>query len=150
MMFGASMGQATRGQNSRTDHYAGAVDDDSRSLSLEPNTNVNVRRGWAFAMHRDEIALHEFDRSVELNARNFDAQAGQGRRGEKLPLTCRNRRPSSCSFVAPRGSGLAVALPLTRPDGRPLPGGEVNQCLRDVTERSGGVLLPLPVGEAAR
>jgi serine/threonine protein kinase/tetratricopeptide (TPR) repeat protein len=58
--------------------YAGAVEDYSRSLSLEPNTNVSARRGWAYALHPDELALHEFERSIKLNGKNLDAHAGYG------------------------------------------------------------------------
>ena len=34
--------------------YPGAVDDYSRSLELEPNSNVRARRGWAIALHGDD------------------------------------------------------------------------------------------------
>ncbi len=58
--------------------YAGAVEDYSRSLGLEPNTNVRARRGWAYALNADQLALREFERSLELSDKNLDAHAGRG------------------------------------------------------------------------
>jgi serine/threonine protein kinase/tetratricopeptide (TPR) repeat protein len=58
--------------------YPGAVDDYTKSLELEPNTNVSARRGWAYAQHNDQLALREFDQSVALNGENLDAHAGRG------------------------------------------------------------------------
>jgi tetratricopeptide (TPR) repeat protein len=58
--------------------HARAVEDYSRSLGLEPNSNVRARRGWAYTLYSDELALHEFDRSLELNDKNLDAHAGRG------------------------------------------------------------------------
>jgi serine/threonine protein kinase/Flp pilus assembly protein TadD len=58
--------------------YAGAVEDYSRSLGLEPNSNVSARRGWAYTLYHDQLALHEFERSLKLNDKNLDAHAGRG------------------------------------------------------------------------
>ena len=61
-----------------TRDYPGAVEDYSRSLELEPNSNVRARRGWAFALQGDELARHDFRESVSLNRKNLDAHAGLG------------------------------------------------------------------------
>jgi serine/threonine protein kinase/tetratricopeptide (TPR) repeat protein len=59
-------------------HYPEAFADYSRSLELEPNSNVYARRGWAILTAADELARHEFERSLATNARNIDARAGLG------------------------------------------------------------------------
>ena len=39
---------------------------------------MSARRGWAFALHSDHLALREFERSVEQNGKNLDAHTGRG------------------------------------------------------------------------
>ena len=59
--------------------YAGAVEDYSRSLRLEPNSNVSARRGWAYELYADKLALHEFERSLEVShGENLEAHVGRG------------------------------------------------------------------------
>jgi serine/threonine protein kinase/Tfp pilus assembly protein PilF len=58
--------------------YAGAVEDYTRALALEPNSDVSARRGWAYALQGAALALHEFEQSLAQNAGNLDAHAGRG------------------------------------------------------------------------
>jgi tetratricopeptide (TPR) repeat protein len=58
--------------------YPGAVEDYTRALALEPNSNVSARRGWAYALQADALSLHEFEQSLAANTGNLDAHAGRG------------------------------------------------------------------------
>jgi serine/threonine protein kinase/Flp pilus assembly protein TadD len=69
---GRGLAKAKRGD------YPGAVEDYSRSLVLEPNTNVRSRRGWAIVTHGDLLAHDDFKQSVDLNNENLEAHVGLG------------------------------------------------------------------------
>jgi tetratricopeptide (TPR) repeat protein len=62
----------------KLEDYSGAVADYSRSLSLQPNTNVHTRRGWAYTLYPDQLALCDFKEGIKLNDENLEAHVGKG------------------------------------------------------------------------
>lgn len=64
--------------HAKLNEYADAVLDYSRALLMEPNTNVHVRRGWAYLLHPESLAKREFEQAIDLNTDNLEAHAGLG------------------------------------------------------------------------
>ena len=60
-----------------TGDYPGAVADYAMSLQLGPNSHVFARRGWAYLVAPERLALRDFDAALEINPGNLDARAGR-------------------------------------------------------------------------
>ncbi len=59
--------------------YAGAMEDYTRALELEPDAaHMRTRRGWAYLLAAQKLALRDFDAAVKLNPENGDAYNGRG------------------------------------------------------------------------
>ena len=54
------------------------MNDYTRALELEPSANMLVRRGWAYLMEANKLALADFDAAVSENPDNADAWNGRG------------------------------------------------------------------------
>jgi tetratricopeptide (TPR) repeat protein/tRNA A-37 threonylcarbamoyl transferase component Bud32 len=64
----------------RLGNYAGAIEDDTKALELRPDqTSLLTRRGRLYLITQAPIlALHDFDRALELDPANSDAILGRG------------------------------------------------------------------------
>ena len=59
--------------------YREAMDDYTLSLQLEADSaNMLVRRGWAYILQGNDLALGDFRRAVELNPDSADSHTGLG------------------------------------------------------------------------
>ncbi|MGH7127955.1 MAG: tetratricopeptide repeat protein, partial [Planctomycetaceae bacterium] len=55
-----------------------SINDITRSLELEPSPNMLTRRGWAYLLKANELALQDFDEAIRLNPDNADSFNGRG------------------------------------------------------------------------
>jgi serine/threonine protein kinase/Tfp pilus assembly protein PilF len=63
----------------RLGRYREAMDDYTLSLELEADApNILSRRGWAYILHGNDLALSDFRRAVELNPESADSHNGLG------------------------------------------------------------------------
>ncbi|MCC7424035.1 MAG: tetratricopeptide repeat protein [Planctomycetaceae bacterium] len=69
---GRALSRASRGQ------YREAMNDYTRSLELEPSPNMLTRRGWAYLLQANRLALEDFSEAVRLNPENPDSYNGRG------------------------------------------------------------------------
>lgn len=69
---GRALSRASRGQ------YREAMNDYTRSLELEPSPNMLTRRGWAYLLQANRLALEDFNEAVRLNPENPDSYNGRG------------------------------------------------------------------------
>lgn len=59
--------------------YHDAFNDYTRALELEPETPVMfTRRGWAYLLRANSLALKDFEQAVKLNPQNADSYIGRG------------------------------------------------------------------------
>ena len=58
--------------------YRQAINDYTRSLELEASPNILTRRGWAYLLQSQQLALQDFDESIRLNPENGDSYNGRG------------------------------------------------------------------------
>lgn len=58
--------------------YREAMNDYTRSLELEPSPNMLTRRGWAYLLQANRLALLDFDEAIRLNPENGDSYNGRG------------------------------------------------------------------------
>jgi serine/threonine protein kinase/Flp pilus assembly protein TadD len=63
----------------QTGNYRAAMDDYTRSLELEPDSpNILTRRGWAYLLKANQLALRDFDEAIQKNPENGDSYNGRG------------------------------------------------------------------------
>lgn len=58
--------------------YREAINDYTLSLELENSPNMLSRRGWAYLLQANRLALQDFDQAIRLNPQNSDSYAGRG------------------------------------------------------------------------
>ncbi|NOX57061.1 MAG: tetratricopeptide repeat protein [Planctomycetes bacterium] len=58
--------------------YRKAMEDYTRALELEPSAHMLTRRGWAYLLRANELALADFDQAIQLNPDNPDSYTGRG------------------------------------------------------------------------
>lgn len=58
--------------------YREAMDDYTRALEVESAPNMLARRGWAYLLKANNLALADFDESVKQNPQNADSYIGRG------------------------------------------------------------------------
>jgi tetratricopeptide (TPR) repeat protein len=59
--------------------YAGAIDDYSHALELQPESRMFAHRGWAYVVSdAPKIALRDFEEAIRLDPDNGDAHNGRG------------------------------------------------------------------------
>lgn len=59
--------------------YAGAIDDSSRAIELEPSAETFAQRGWLYALRGNPLfGLQDFDRALERDGSHADALVGRG------------------------------------------------------------------------
>jgi tetratricopeptide (TPR) repeat protein len=60
--------------------YAGALDDYTRALGIEPDSATHAARGWTYQLAFDAsvLALRDFEAALRLDAKNGDAANGRG------------------------------------------------------------------------
>ena len=66
------LAHATLGQ------YRNAINDYTRALELEPSSNMLTRRGWAYLIDAQRLALQDFDEAIQLNPEDGDSYNGRG------------------------------------------------------------------------
>jgi tetratricopeptide (TPR) repeat protein len=79
--FGKPVGDVYRARSlaySKLGLFREAMNDYTRALELEPSANMLVRRGWAYLMEANKLALADFDAAVSENPDNADAWNGRG------------------------------------------------------------------------
>lgn len=60
-------------------NYRAAMNDYTRSLELEPDSpNILTRRGWAYLLQAQQLALADFDEAIKQNPDNGDSYNGRG------------------------------------------------------------------------
>lgn len=69
---GRALARAARGK------YRDAMNDFTRSLELEPSPNMLTRRGWAYLLKANQLALDDFNEAIEENPDNPDSYNGRG------------------------------------------------------------------------
>ena len=61
----------------RLGRYRDAMNDYTSSLALDPTApNILVRRGWAYLLYGNDLALKDFEEAVKLNPENADSHNG--------------------------------------------------------------------------
>lgn len=61
----------------RLGRYREAMDDYTRSLALDTEApNILARRGWAYLLYGNDLAMKDFERAIELNPENADSYNG--------------------------------------------------------------------------
>jgi tetratricopeptide (TPR) repeat protein/tRNA A-37 threonylcarbamoyl transferase component Bud32 len=59
--------------------YAGAVDDYSRAIDIEPSAETFAQRGWLYTLRGNPLfGLQDFERAVDHDVDHADAHAGRG------------------------------------------------------------------------
>lgn len=59
--------------------YAGAIDDYSRAIEIQPSAETFAQRGWLYTLRGNPLfGLQDFERAVERDANHADAHAGRG------------------------------------------------------------------------
>ncbi len=79
--FGPPVGDVYRARSlaySKLGRFREAMNDYTRALELEPSANMLVRRGWAYLLEANQLALADFDAAVSKNPDNADAWNGRG------------------------------------------------------------------------
>lgn len=79
--FGKPVGDVYRARSlalSKLGRFREAMNDYTRALELEPSANMLVRRGWAYLLEANKLALADFDAAVSENPESADAWNGRG------------------------------------------------------------------------
>jgi tetratricopeptide (TPR) repeat protein len=59
--------------------FAGAIDDYSRAIDLEPSAETHAQRGWLYALRGNPLfGLQDFERALDHDVDHADAHAGRG------------------------------------------------------------------------
>lgn len=75
----ADVYQARGTARAKTGDYAGAMEDYTRALELQPGVpNMHSRRGWAYLLSASKLALKDFDAALRANPKDPDAYNGRG------------------------------------------------------------------------
>ncbi len=78
---GKPVGDAYRGRGlvfAKQGRYRDAMNDYTRSLELEASPNILTRRGWAYLLQANRLALDDFTEAINLNPENPDSYNGRG------------------------------------------------------------------------
>jgi serine/threonine protein kinase/Flp pilus assembly protein TadD len=58
--------------------YRESINDYTRSLELEPAPHILTRRGWAYLLQANRLALQDFDEAIKLDPDDADSYGGRG------------------------------------------------------------------------
>lgn len=59
--------------------YAGAIDDSSRAIEIQPSADTFTQRGWLYTLRGNPLfGLQDFERAIGREADHADAHAGRG------------------------------------------------------------------------